>query len=114
MPVCGEMRGRAGYRRETSRQVKAGPRIRRAARGTAYTPLSESRCFGTTVTTIDASTAPRTSQLASCETARWGRFALLLRFDGRAACSARAESLPSRGGADWPLEQLLLKAGMSG
>jgi hypothetical protein len=65
-PADGEERGRAGFRQETPRRIEAGPQAGASASGHAYASLSESRCFGATVASIDASTAPRASQMASC------------------------------------------------
>ena len=63
----GEERGRAGFRQETPRRIEAGPRAGASASGRGYASLSESRCLGATAASIDASTAPRASQMAS-----WG------------------------------------------
>jgi hypothetical protein len=61
----GDERGRAGFRQETLGEFEAGPRAGANASGRAYASLSESRCFGATVASIDASTAPRASQMAT-------------------------------------------------
>ena len=50
---------------ETSRGIKAGPQIRRAARRRAYTPPSESRCFSPAVAAADWSTSRRSVRLVS-------------------------------------------------
>jgi Protein of unknown function (DUF2442) len=60
----GEERGRAGFRQETPRRIEAGPRTGASASGRAYPWLSESRCLGATVASIDASAAARASQMA--------------------------------------------------
>ncbi len=60
----GDERGGPGFRQQTSRKIKAGPGARASASGCAYTSLSESRCFDATMANIDASTAPRASQVA--------------------------------------------------
>ena len=49
-PARGETRVSADLGQETSRRAKAGPAIRRAARGGSYTTPRKSGCFGPTVT----------------------------------------------------------------
>jgi len=61
----GESQVSADLGQDTSRRAKAGPRIRRGARGGSYTPPNESVCCGPTVTTAGGSTTRRALQVAN-------------------------------------------------
>jgi hypothetical protein len=65
-PAGGELRVSANRGHETARRMKAGLRTGPATRGCAYTPPTESGCFGPTVTTTGESPTPRASQVAIC------------------------------------------------
>jgi hypothetical protein len=63
-PAIGEQQGADDRGEETSRRMNAGPRVARVACDCAYTPPSESRCFGPVVATADWSTTRRCARLA--------------------------------------------------
>jgi hypothetical protein len=63
--ATGEQQGADDRGEETSRRMNAGPRVARVACDCAYTPPSESRCFGPVVATADWSTTRRCARLAT-------------------------------------------------
>ena len=90
----GDEQGARVRGQETSRGIKAGPQIRRAASRRAYTPPSESRCFSPAVAAADWSTSRRCVRLATCRRrrSRSGSAASMLARCGRDAYNTFEEA----------------------